>query len=38
MPYTTINTLYIITLGTRITFGKFMYIDNGVISGVYSFN
>ena len=38
MPYTTINTLYIFTLCTRITFGKFMYIDNGVISGVYSFN
>ena len=38
MPYTTINTLYIFTIGTRITFGKFMYIDNGVISSVYSFN
>ena len=38
MPYTTIDTLYIFTLGTRITFGKFMYIDNGVISSVYSFN
>ena len=38
MPYTTIDTLYTFTLGTRITFNKFMYIDNGVISGVYSFN
>ena len=38
MPYTTINTLYIFTLGTIITFGKFMYIDKGVITSVYSFN
>ena len=38
MPYTTINTVYIITLGLKITFGKFMYIDNGVISSVCSFN
>ena len=38
MPYTTIDTVYIITLGFRITCDKFMYIDNGVISSVYSFN
>lgn len=38
MPYTTIDTVYIITLGLKITFGKFMYIDNGVITSVYSFN
>ena len=38
MSYTTIETMYVITLGFRITFDKFMYIDNGVIRSVYSFN
>ena len=38
MSYTTIDTVYIITLGLKITFGKFMYIDNGVIRSVYSYN
>ena len=38
MSYTRIATIRIITIGFRITFGKFMYIDNGVISSVYSFN
>ena len=38
MSYTTIDTVYIITIGLKITFGKFMYIDNGVIRSVYSFN
>ena len=38
MSYTTIETMYVITIGFIITFGKFMYIDNGVIGSVYSFN
>ena len=38
MSYTTIGTIYVISLGFRITFDKFMYIDNGVIRTVYSFN
>ena len=38
MSYTRIATMYVITIGFRITFGKFMYIDNGVIRSVYSFN
>lgn len=38
MSYTRIATIRIITIGFRITFDKFMYIDNGVIRTVYSFN
>ena len=38
MSYTRIATIHVITIGLRINFGKFMYIDNGVIRSVYSFN
>ena len=38
MSYTRIATIRIITISFRITFDKFMYIDNGVIRTVYSFN
>ena len=38
MSYTRTATIRIITIGFRITFDKFMYVDNGVITSVYSFN
>lgn len=38
MSYTRIATIHVITIGFRITFDRFMYIDNGVIGSVYSFN
>ena len=38
MSYTRIATIRVITIGFRITFDKFMYIDNGVITSVHSFN
>lgn len=38
MSYTRIATIRIITIGFRITFDKFMYVDNGVIRTGYSFN